>query len=64
GTVCLLLKSIYGTHQAAHDFQEYFSSKMVKLKALPTKSDPCLYVRKEEPGRPTSLTHSHVDDCL
>lgn len=60
--VAELLRTIYGTKQAARQYWKYFITYM-KSKGFKTSHvDPCLLIKKDENG--TCIICVYVDDCL
>ena len=58
---CLqLLKTIYGTVQAARAFNDYFCKIMRKIGFTQSRSDPCLFIRRNEKG--LAIVILYVDD--
>ena len=62
GSVLLLLKTIYGTKQAALAFWEKFMSVIRKIKFYRSKADACMYYRWSPDG--LTICVSWVDDVL
>lgn len=56
----LLLKSIYGTVQAAREWGQLFASIMKDLGFTQSAADPCLFVRRDESG--IALVIIYIDD--
>ena len=46
----LLLRSIYGTVQAAREWSQMFAKIMKELGFIQSAADPCLFIRKNELG--------------
>jgi phosphotransacetylase len=57
-----LMKTIYGTKQAAQQFWKTFMTTMERKGFDRTHADSCLLKRKDESG--TELICVYVDDCL
>ena len=56
---CLkLLKNIYGLKQAGRVWNLHLHKGLVKLKYIQSKTDPCLYYRKN------TLLTVYIDDCI
>jgi hypothetical protein len=62
GHVCLLLKALYGTKQAAHAWQKHLSGLLVVEGFLPLILDPATYVWRQE--KAFVLIGTHVDDLF
>ena len=57
-----LLKTIYGTKQAARQYWKMFMDKMEEMNFTRTHADPCLLKRKDQHGMVVICVY--VDDCL
>ena len=56
----LLLRSIYGTVQAAREWNQMFTKIMKELGFTQSAADPCLYIRRNELG--LAIVILYVDD--
>jgi len=63
GTVARLNKAVYGLIQAARQWSKKKRSIMMDLGFLPSKVDPCLFVKKLENGTLIYVL-VYVDDCV
>lgn len=62
GRVWLLIKSLYGTKQAARRWQQHFGATASEFKLLPVESDSAVYFLQDPLGM--LVIHLHVDDSL
>ena len=59
--VCKLLKSLYGTKQAPHNWNKMVHNFMLELGFRPLVSDTCVYVKRSATGR-LFIISLYVDD--
>ena len=60
--VCLLVKALYGTKQAARAWQLHLRGLLAKATCMPLQSDPATYMRRE--SHAFLLVGTHVDDLF
>ena len=60
--ICELLKTLYGLKQAGHEWNKEFDTKIQKLGYQRTRSDPCVYVKRD--GNDLIILTIWVDDIL
>jgi hypothetical protein len=60
--VCLLIKALYGTKQAAHAWQQHLRKILVEDGFSPLILDPATYVKRK--GTAFVLVGTHVDDLF
>jgi len=60
--VCKLKKSLYGTKQAARQWNQRIHSHMVKFKFIQTQADHCVYIQKQE--HQVIIIILYVDDLI
>jgi Reverse transcriptase (RNA-dependent DNA polymerase) len=60
--VLLLKKAIYGLVQAARQWWKKFKEIMATCDYYPSKSDPCLFIKKAPDGEPICFVIVYVDD--
>ena len=58
--VCLLVKALYGTKQAAHAWQQHLRKLLAEVRFAPLILDPATYVKRT--GSAFVLVGTHVDD--
>jgi Reverse transcriptase (RNA-dependent DNA polymerase) len=57
-----LNKAIYGLVQAARQWWKTFKKVMAECNYYPSKSYPCLFIKKAEKDEPLSFVRIYVDD--
>ena len=60
--ICELLKTLYGLKQAGREWNKEFDSKMKGFGYNRTRSDPCVYIRRD--GKDVVILTVWVDDIL
>jgi Reverse transcriptase (RNA-dependent DNA polymerase) len=60
--VLLLNKAIYGLVQAARQWWKKFKAILAECSYYPSKSDPCLFIKKAEKDEPLSFVIICMDD--
>ena len=60
--VCLLVKALYGTKQAAHAWQQHLRALLVDAGFSPLLLDPATYVKRVGSG--FVIIGTHVDDLF
>jgi Reverse transcriptase (RNA-dependent DNA polymerase) len=60
--VLLLKKAIYSLVQAARQWRKKFKEVMATCYYYPSKSDPCLFIKKAADREPISFVIIYVDD--
>ena len=63
GLVCYLIKTLYGTRQAPHEWNNEINEFILSLGFTRCKSDSCIYVKKSATGR-TMIVSLFVDDII
>lgn len=63
GMVCKLLKALYGTKQAPHEWNAELDGTLVAIGFKATGSDPCIYVKVSTTGNPI-IVPVFVDDLI
>jgi hypothetical protein len=59
-----LEKAIYGLKQGARCWNEEIDKTLKENNYNPTKSDPCIYIKRNEKKEIKSIIGLYVDDCL
>lgn len=54
----LLLRNLYGLKQASHNWFQMLKNGLIRRKFVPSKIDPCLYLKKN------MMILTYVDDCI
>jgi len=62
GKVLRLKKALYGTKQAAREWQSFLKSKLVEIGGVPCLKDECVYIFRE--GEGWLYLSTHVDDLF
>jgi Reverse transcriptase (RNA-dependent DNA polymerase) len=60
--VLLLKKAIFGLVQAARQWWKKFKEAIAGCNYFPSKSDPCLFIKKANGDKPLSFVIIYVDD--
>ena len=55
-------KYLYGLPEAPHEFNNLLDQRLQSIGFIPSKADPCLYVKQVPQGR--LIASTHVDDIL
>ena len=63
GSVCKLLKSIYGLKQAGHDWHQLIRDEIIELGYEQLQCDTCVFIKRLDGGRMIILP-LYVDDTL
>jgi Reverse transcriptase (RNA-dependent DNA polymerase) len=58
----LLLRALYGSVQAAHQWYKKITSIFGKLSFHPSPAAPCLYIKKAKGNEPPAYIILYVDD--
>ncbi len=64
GKVLRLKKALYGTKQAAHEWQAFLRSKLVAIGGVPCIKDECVYMFRENDSGGWMYLSTHVDDLF
>ena len=60
--VLALIKGVYGLKDAPRVWRTTLDMLLKKIKAVPMKSDPCLYMWHDSRGTLLCIASTHVDD--
>ena len=60
--ILALIKGVYGLKDAPRAWRIKLDMLLKKLKAAPTKSDPCSYMWHDSRGALLGIASTHVDD--
>ena len=65
GKIVKLIRSLYGLKQSPHVWYGDINETLKKNNYYPTKSDPCIYIKREKESKKViGIIGLYVDDCI